>query len=463
MSLKDSVAAIVRHISGDKAGGTEPDDMVAGDAIKHGGARDKASGEESSPTVRDSAPESGKGETVIGGKSSLNDDANDDQTHCGQCNNEFGSKATKGKYKTKEIQCDFCGVWQCGACTKFKTADLALLQRNDLFYACMSCQSAFSNMSIRKVFGNLINTANKHTPANTDAATEARFSALESKMCKFDLMESKLDAILDKLPASDSVSGLNNVETKIDSIINQIPSDDFNEQVKTIKESLEKTNENVSEIKVMYSKAVGDNPNAKVTYSPEQTRDWITQTSKKVAREIKIEEKRNESRLNNIIILGAPEKENPDHANRKNGEKAFVEELLATLEINEVPEKMFRLGNYSKKGSTTNEANNKPEQSNSENDSNQSNSKSSVGRPIKVVFKSQEVVNKIMENATKLASAPPHLKGLSIGYDMSTDERKVLKEKLSEAHEKNSKNPTFVHKVKGPPWNLQIVRFKKRD
>ena len=76
--------------------------------------------------------------------------------------------------------------------------------------------------------------ANKHTPANTDAATEARFSALESKMCKFDLMESKLDAILDKLPASDSVSGLNNVETKIDTIINQIPSDDFNEQVKTI-------------------------------------------------------------------------------------------------------------------------------------------------------------------------------------------------------------------------------------
>ena len=277
MSIKGSVAALVRHISGD----TEPDDKVAGDAIKHGGAHNKASGEESSPTVRDSAPESGKGETVIGGKSSLNDDANDDQTHCGHCNNEFGSKATKGKYKTKEIQCDFCDVWQCGACTKFKTADLALLQRNDLFYACMSCQSAISKMSIRKVFGNLINTANKHTPANTDAATEARFSALESKMCKFDLMESKLDAIIDKLPASDSVSGLNNVETKIDSIINQIPSDDFNEQVKTIKESLEKTNENVSEIKVMYSKAVGDNPNAKVTYSPEQTRDWITQTSKK--------------------------------------------------------------------------------------------------------------------------------------------------------------------------------------
>ena len=101
-----------------------------------------------------------------------------------------------------------------------------------------------------------------------------------------------------------------------------------------------------------------------------------------------------------------------------------MEELLATLEINEVPEKMFRLGNYSKKGSTTNEANNKPEQSNSENNSNRSNSKSSVGRPIKVVFKSQEVVNKIMENATKLASAPPHLKGLSIGYDMSTDDTK---------------------------------------
>ena len=68
-----------------------------------------------------------------------------------------------------------------------------------------------------------------------------------------------------------------------------------------------------------------------------------------------------------------------------------------------------------------------------------------------------------MENATKLASAPQHLKELSVGYNMSVDERKVLKNKLSEARDLNAKKTNLIHKVKGPPWNLQIVRFRKRE
>ena len=43
-----------------------------------------------------------------------------------------------------------------------------------------------------------------------------------------------------------------------------------------------------------------------------------------MAREIKIEEKRSESRLNNIIILGAPEKDNPDRAERNKVDQAVV-------------------------------------------------------------------------------------------------------------------------------------------
>ena len=65
-----------------------------------------------------------------------------------------------------------------------------------------------------------------------------------------------------------------------------------------------------------------------------------------MAREIKIEEKRSESRLNNIVILGAPEKDNPDQAERNKVDQALVEELLKALEIKEAPEKSYRVGAY---------------------------------------------------------------------------------------------------------------------
>ena len=147
------------------------------------------------------------------------------------------------------------------------------------------------------------------------------------------------------------------METKINSIIEQLPSTGL----KAIKESLDETkanvetvskeiNSKVTEMKNLHSAAVGDNPNATVTYTPEQTQEWITKTSRKMAREIKIEEKRSESRLNNIMILGAPEKDIPDRAERSNVDKALVEELLTKLEIAEVPEKSRRVSAYSNKG-----------------------------------------------------------------------------------------------------------------
>ena len=48
MSIKGSVAALVRHISGD----TEPDDKVAGDAIKHGGGHNKHLGKSLRPLCK---------------------------------------------------------------------------------------------------------------------------------------------------------------------------------------------------------------------------------------------------------------------------------------------------------------------------------------------------------------------------------------------------------------------------
>ena len=68
-----------------------------------------------------------------------------------------------------------------------------------------------------------------------------------------------------------------------------------------------------------------------------------------------------------------------------------------------------------------------------------------------------------MKNTKKLADAPTELKALSVAYDMSIDELKVLAEKRKQARDENAKKPNFIHKVRGPPWNLRIIKFQKRN
>ena len=48
-----------------------------------------------------------------------------------------------------------------------------------------------------------------------------------------------------------------------------------------------------------------------------------------------------------------------------------------------------------------------------------------------------EAQSAVMNNLKELAKADQHLKNLSISYDMTNDERAMLKEKVEEAKEKN--------------------------
>ena len=47
-----------------------------------------------------------------------------------------------------------------------------------------------------------------------------------------------------------------------------------------------------------------------------------------------------------------------------------------------------------------------------------------------------EAQNVVMDNLKKLADAPEHLKNLSISYDMTVEERSIVKEKVVEARTK---------------------------
>ena len=59
-----------------------------------------------------------------------------------------------------------------------------------------------------------------------------------------------------------------------------------------------------------------------------------------------------------------------------------------------------------------------------------------TSRPIKVEMDTIEAQNVVMDNLKKLADAPEHLKNLSISYDMTVEERSIVKEKVVEARTK---------------------------
>ena len=83
-------------------------------------------------------------------------------------------------------------------------------------------------------------------------------------------------------------------------------------------------------------------------------------------------------------------------------------------------------------------------------------------RPIKVVLKDHDTQELVFENIAKLKDASPELKNLSVRYDLSQEERETVKEMLKTAHDKTENSPNWVYKVRGPPWDLKEVRYKKR-
>ena len=64
--------------------------------------------------------------------------------------------------------------------------------------------------------------------------------------------------------------------------------------------------------------------------------------------------------------------------------------------------------------------------------------KKTAPRLMKVIMETCEAQNKVMSNLKKLSTAE-HLKDLSISYDMTNQERALVKHKVEEAKEKKQK------------------------
>ena len=161
---------------------------------------------------------------------------------------------------------------------------------------------------------------------------------------------------------------------------------------------------------------------------------------KEAATEQKKEDLDREKRLKNIIIYRAPELHDESGQARSKHDDDIVNKLLETLNVNHKPTHTTRIGKFTKpkEGETVR------------------------CRPLRLTFENHNIQQEVLKNATKLKEAEDQLKQLSITYDLSEEERNTIKTLVEEAREMSKNSTTHEFKVRGPPWNLEIKRFKLR-
>jgi len=154
-----------------------------------------------------------------------------------------------------------------------------------------------------------------------------------------------------------------------------------------------------------------------------------------------LEERDRESRVNNIIIYKVPESKSSSISDRIQEDKMFCEGLLRDgikvgYEENDIA-KIIRLGKY----------------------------ENGKVRPLLLELNNRMIKNLIMENVVKLREASEIYKGISITHDMTKTERQLCKQLVKEAREKQEIDGQgeWVYRVRGPPGQLKIVQYKKRQ
>lgn len=340
-------------------------------------------------------PDDGVNKTDLGPKNTNDHESHAEsnegeaQLNCGSCKKDFGTSKNVG-----ELCCEFCGVWFCSNCTKFKKAEIKnVMNRPEVFWACELCLKEATEMMARW------RSSRKDSERNdwAEIRFDARLHALEK-------------TIADKITETLQVVVPNIVEKSL------IP---VNEQVsKSVETMSQSVNQNVQ--KLWSETVLGDSmtefpklddPVSKL--APVKPKLTLSTAVKQAMTEQKDKELQRDSRLNNIIIHRAPESSETNAERRKDDDAKLVKDLLETMEVDAQPVKIFRLGAYKKSEASDNSS-----------------------RPIKAVFQDQGTQQKIMGNAKKLRNAPTHLQNLSISYDLSGEERDKVKTMVESAKEK---------------------------
>ena len=142
-----------------------------------------------------------------------------------------------------------------------------------------------------------------------------------------------------------------------------------------------------------------------------------------------------EERQNNIIIFNVPEQD----TNTKEKESSFFKSMCTkTLEMSDEPiVKISRIGNVDRPG---------------------------YNRPIKVCFEQLWNKRMFLSCLHKLKNNE-NFSNITISHDMSKEDRLRNKELLRQAYEMNKTNQSndFKFKVRGPPWEMKIVKVYQKQ
>ena len=335
--------------------------------------------------------------------------------------------------KPSHLMCSFCQDWFCLQCAEFtRKPEYAVAAREDIFWGCKSCTSAIGSLDKKyrleaipiesETRQNQTGEVKKQgeTPCDSNQEILTKMDEIKSSI------EGKIEALEENLKNSVAKSlddGLVNVNTGLSSMIKS-----------SVTENLARAWNNT-----MFGDddfpAVGSEEWKTVAYK--NKKQTLPQVITRTFNEVNREQTMNEQRKNNVIIYRAPESKSNDMKVRQEDDKKLVDELLDQIEIQRAPAKIYRLGTY---------------------DADKQNNGS---RPIKLEFEDVDIQTRVMTNAKKLKDAPEKLKGISLSYDMSKEQRAESKNLHEEAKEKTKNSQEFVYRVRGTPGNMSLIHFKK--
>jgi len=326
------------------------------------------------------------------------------------------------------LSCEICDGWFHTSCVKVSDEAYKVLHELDTcHWFCHSC-----NVKMGKVIPNIVKLNDKITEMEKDLkalggrntkmearqeaceqdlkTVAARVEALGKEMAKANARYSELDVSLQKTVEKQNIN--------------------FRD---IMKEQLEQEMVNVGEtVKKEVSVSLG-----KVTDNIQQVQTDIQETRAQA-----MEQRDKEARRNNIIMYKVPES-NADRTDERNKQDmAFCLNVFnSCMQLGVVEEDLvnvFRLGKRAESGAP---------------------------RPLMVQLVSYSLKNIIMESLYKLRNAEQKYRGIVIAHDMTKLERDQCKEAVADAKSMAAQDSSgeYVYRVRGPPGEMKVLKFRKRQ
>ena len=304
--------------------------------------------------------------------------------------------------KDTAVQCEICESWWHAKCEGISEEGFKVLQRDNAHWFCLKC-----NKGAGKVLHAL-------------ARVEARLEKTEEDLKGF---KHRVGSLCTEV--EDIKSTLLEHSREVDILTSRI-------------DSLDKKDTNSQMESSVIDAAIDRTINMR-SIQLEQIKESLTQTQASVE-----EQKDKEERMNNIIMYRVVESQAQSAVDRSTEDMRFVDQLLRGLQVGVIHQdirKVMRLGKRMDEA----EAQRGP-------------------RPLLVQLSSRTIKNYIMEALYKIKSMDKKFQSVIIAHDMTKLERQECKTLVEEAKQR-TQNETgeWVHRVRGPPGKMHIVRIRKRQ